>query len=110
MAPAAPSPSRSSRRPSSWSASSTRSRTPPNWPEVKASFFNWDVYKSSFPGIARAFLLNVKIFMIAEAIILFTALGLDDPRIEDHGLVAAPGVVFEVAVPAARWWDDIVHT
>jgi len=24
----------------------------PNWPEVKASFFDWDVYKSSFPGIA----------------------------------------------------------
>ena len=48
----------------------------PNWPEVKASFFDWDVYKSSFPGIAHAFLLNVKIFLIAEAIILFTALAL----------------------------------
>jgi len=59
----------------------------PNWPEVKASFFDWDVYKSSFPGIAHAFLLNVKIFMIAEAIILFTALALAVLR-------SLPGPVF----------------
>jgi hypothetical protein len=24
--------------------------------------------------------------------------------------VAEPGVVFEVAVPAARWWEDIADT
>jgi hypothetical protein len=34
------------------------------------------------------------------------ALRLDDPMIEGAG----PGVVFHVAVPAARWWDDIGHT
>ena len=45
-----------------------------------------------------------------DAFGIAAALGLRDPRVEDHGLVAGPGVVFEVAVPAARWWDDIVHT
>ncbi len=34
----------------------------PGWPEVKATFFNWGEFKASFPEIARAFKLNVKIF------------------------------------------------
>ena len=46
----------------------------PGWPEVKAAFFDWDAYRDSFPEIARAFLLNVKIFLIAEAFILVFAL------------------------------------
>jgi polar amino acid transport system permease protein len=46
------------------------------WERFKAYFFDWDIYRDSFPGIAEAFLINVKIFLIAEAIILVTALGL----------------------------------
>jgi polar amino acid transport system permease protein len=46
------------------------------WEEFKAYFFDWDRYRESFPEIADAFWINVKIFLIAEAIILFTALGL----------------------------------
>jgi polar amino acid transport system permease protein len=44
------------------------------WPEVKKTFFDWDQFKASFPEIARAFLLNVKIFCIAEVLILVFAL------------------------------------
>ena len=46
------------------------------WPEVKAAFFDWDAYRESFPAIARAFLLNVKIFLIAEVFILVFALAI----------------------------------
>jgi polar amino acid transport system permease protein len=46
----------------------------PGWPEVKQTFFNWDEFKNSFPEIARAFLLNVKMFCIAEVFILVFAL------------------------------------
>ena len=46
----------------------------PGWPEVKSTFFNWDEFRDSMPAIARAFLLNVKIFCIAEALILVFAL------------------------------------
>ena len=45
-----------------------------NWPEVKAQFFDWDIFKASMPDIRRAFLLNVKIFCIAEAFILVLSL------------------------------------
>jgi len=44
------------------------------WPEVKRSFFNWDDISSSFPDIARAFVLNVKIFLVCEVCILILAL------------------------------------
>jgi polar amino acid transport system permease protein len=44
------------------------------WAVVKQTFFNGEQFKESFPGIARAFLVNVKLFMIAEVFILAFAL------------------------------------
>jgi polar amino acid transport system permease protein len=46
----------------------------PGWPEVKRTFFDWDQFKDSMPEIADAFLLNVRMFCIAEAFILVFAL------------------------------------
>ena len=46
----------------------------PGWPEVRRTFFDWGYFKDSLPEIARAFLLNVKIFTISEAFILVFAL------------------------------------
>jgi polar amino acid transport system permease protein len=57
------------------------------WPEVKRSFFDRDVFEASFPDIADAFLLNVRIFLIAEAVILVTALAVAILR-------SLPGPVF----------------
>jgi polar amino acid transport system permease protein len=59
----------------------------PGWPEVRDTFFSGHEFASTFPDIASAFLLNVKIFCIAEALILPIALGLAIVR----GL---PGPVF----------------
>src|SRR5207248_3592700 len=46
----------------------------PGWPTVHKDFFSWHYFKSSRPEIARAFLLNCKIFLIAECLILPFAL------------------------------------
>jgi polar amino acid transport system permease protein len=46
----------------------------PGWPEVRRTFFDWGEFKASFPEIARAFKLNVKIFCVAEGFILVIAL------------------------------------
>jgi polar amino acid transport system permease protein len=46
----------------------------PGWPEVRHAFFNWGDISSSFPEIARAFVLNVKIFLVCEVCILILAL------------------------------------
>jgi polar amino acid transport system permease protein len=42
----------------------------PGWPEVKRLFFSGDVFADSLAVIPEAFLVNVKVFLIAEALIL----------------------------------------
>jgi polar amino acid transport system permease protein len=59
----------------------------PGWPEVRRQFFNWHEFKSTFPEIARGFVLNIKIFSIAEVFILVFALFLAVLR-------SLPGPVF----------------
>jgi polar amino acid transport system permease protein len=59
----------------------------PGWPEVRRTFFNWHDISTSFPDIARAFELNVKIFLVAEVFILVVALGIAILR-------SLPGPVF----------------
>jgi len=59
----------------------------PGWPEVRSQFFDWSEFKATFPEVARAFLLNVKIFSIAEVLILVFALFLAVLR-------SLPGPVF----------------
>lgn len=44
------------------------------WPEVRKAFFDRKIFGDSFPEIAHAFLLNIRIFCIAEALILVFAL------------------------------------
>ena len=46
------------------------------WPEVRKAFFDRQLFTDSFPEIAHAFLLNVRIFCIAEVVILVAALGI----------------------------------
>jgi len=46
----------------------------PGWPAVHKGFFSWHYFESSLPETARAFLLNCKIFLIAECLILPFAL------------------------------------
>jgi polar amino acid transport system permease protein len=46
----------------------------PGWPEVHRVFFDWHDISGSFPEIARAFVLNVKVFLVCEVFILAFAL------------------------------------
>ncbi len=39
------------------------------WPVVQKQFFSWEAMKESFPEVSRGFLLNLKIFVIAEIFI-----------------------------------------
>jgi polar amino acid transport system permease protein len=42
----------------------------PGWDEVRQFFFNGERFKESFPKVAEAFLVNVKLFCLAEVLIL----------------------------------------
>ena len=46
----------------------------PGWPRVRATFFSWDDARDSFPDIARGFVVNIKMFLIAEPLILVLGL------------------------------------
>jgi polar amino acid transport system permease protein len=48
--------------------------TSPGWPEVRRAFFDGDIFRASFGSIADGFLLNIRIFLIAEGFILVLAL------------------------------------
>lgn len=39
------------------------------WPIVQKQFFSWKAMKDSFPDVARGFILNIKIFLVAELFI-----------------------------------------
>jgi polar amino acid transport system permease protein len=44
------------------------------WPKVKQSFFNPEEFRAYFTTIGHAFVLNIKIFLVAEVLILVLAL------------------------------------
>jgi polar amino acid transport system permease protein len=48
--------------------------TAPGWPEVRRSFFSWHHLSESFPDTLDAFWTNVRVFVIAEVLILVVAL------------------------------------
>ena len=46
----------------------------PGWERFKDYFFDWPLYRESFPEILDAFFINVKIFLVAETFVLVLAL------------------------------------
>ncbi|MBB6346043.1 amino acid ABC transporter permease [Nonomuraea muscovyensis] len=46
----------------------------PGWPRVREKFFNGEVFADALPDVAAGFLLNIKIFLIAEPCILLVGL------------------------------------
>jgi polar amino acid transport system permease protein len=73
--------------------------TSPGWPEVRETFFNWEVFKDSFPDVLRAFWLDVKIFLVAELAILAVGLLIALVRI------ARSPAFFPLRLLAVAWVD-----
>ncbi len=48
--------------------------TSPGWPVVRDSFFNPEVFSETFPEIAEAFWLDVRVFMVVEVAVLILGL------------------------------------
>src|SRR3954469_1755241 len=46
----------------------------PGWDRVRAAYFDVDYAKSVFPDLAKAFWLNVKLFVVSEILILIVGL------------------------------------
>jgi polar amino acid transport system permease protein len=48
--------------------------TAPGWDDVQRAFFSWDHLTASLADVAPAFWLNVKVFVVAEVLVLVVAL------------------------------------
>jgi polar amino acid transport system permease protein len=42
----------------------------PGWPRVRETFFSWSDMKAAFPAVLAGFWVNIKLFLVAEPIIL----------------------------------------
>jgi polar amino acid transport system permease protein len=48
--------------------------TSPGWPTVRDTFFSWSAFKDSFPDVAKAFWLDIKMFCVIEVAVLIVGL------------------------------------
>ena len=46
----------------------------PGWPAVTSTFFDWGNAKDAFPAVIKGFWLNIRLFLLAEPIILVVGL------------------------------------
>ena len=53
----------------------------PGWTTVKATFFDWSAAKDAFPDVLKGFWLNVRLFLIAEPLILVLGLAVAAARV-----------------------------
>jgi len=44
--------------------------TSPGWPSVRETFFSWESLKTSFPDVLKGFWLDIRLFVIVEAVVL----------------------------------------
>jgi polar amino acid transport system permease protein len=65
------------------------------WPSVQRQFFSWEDIQAAWPRVWRGFLLNMRIWLIAQVFIVIFALLLAIMR-SLHGPFAAPLRVFAV--------------
>ena len=81
----------------------------PNWPAVQATFFDWDRIVDSMPSLLRGFLTNIRLFMIAEVLVLGLAMvvavvrSLPGPALFPFRLMATVYVDIFRAVPGIVW-------
>ena len=74
--------------------------TSPGWPAVRRAFFDAENFRESLPEIGEAFLVNVRIFLIAEVFILVLALAIAVLR-------SLPGAVFFPVRALAVGYTDL---
>jgi polar amino acid transport system permease protein len=48
--------------------------TSPGWATVRDTFFSWSAFKDSFPDVAKAFWLDVKMFCVIEVAVLIVGM------------------------------------
>jgi polar amino acid transport system permease protein len=71
----------------------------PGWPDVRDTFFSWEAFRTSFPDVLRGFWLDVRLFLIVEAIVLVLGLAVALCR------VSRAAALFPLRALAATYTD-----
>jgi len=67
--------------------------TSPGWPTVKETFFDWSAAADAFPDILAGFWLNVRLFLIAEPLILILGLAVAVARVSTAPVLVSVRIV-----------------
>ena len=61
--------------------------TSPGWATVKATFFDWSAAVDAFPEVLKGFWLNIRLFLLAEPLILVLGLSVAAARVSTSPLL-----------------------
>jgi polar amino acid transport system permease protein len=53
----------------------------PGWPTVRTTFFDWSAARDAFPDVLQGFWLNIRLFLVAEPLILVLGLAVAAVRV-----------------------------
>jgi polar amino acid transport system permease protein len=65
----------------------------PGWPTVRETFFDWSAARDAFPDVLDGFWLNVRLFLIAEPLILVLGLAVAAARVSTSPLLLPVRIV-----------------
>jgi polar amino acid transport system permease protein len=65
----------------------------PGWPTVRETFFDWSAARDAFPDVLDGFWLNVRLFLIAEPVILVLGLAVAAARVSTSPLLLPVRIV-----------------
>src|SRR4051794_27355544 len=67
--------------------------TSPGWSTVKETFFDWSAAVDAFPDILKGFWLNVRLFLIAEPLILIVGLAVAVARVSTAPVLVSVRII-----------------
>jgi polar amino acid transport system permease protein len=76
--------------------------TAKGWPAVRETFFSWEAFRTSFPDVLAGFWLDVKLFVVVEAVVLVLGLAIALCRVSSAPALAPLRLVAAVFVDALR--------
>ncbi len=76
--------------------------TSKGWPTVRETFFSWEAFRTSFPDVLTGFWLDVRLFVIVEAVVLVLGLAIALCRVSSAPALAPLRLLCAVFVDLLR--------
>jgi ABC-type antimicrobial peptide transport system permease subunit len=77
--------------------------TSPGWATVRDTFFSWSAFKDSFPDVAKAFWLDIKMFCVIEVAVLIVGMVITAQTLYSATAANAKEFAILLALGIPRW-------